>query len=50
MAGENRIRKVRAMLLRKELLEDFPYPDTMPKLEQAWHADRIVALRQAAGL
>jgi hypothetical protein len=34
VVGEDRIRKVRAMLLRKELLEDFPYPDTMPKLEQ----------------
>lgn len=46
--GEERIRKVRAMLLRKEQLENFPYPDTMPELENAWHADRIVTLRRAA--
>jgi hypothetical protein len=48
--GEGRILKVRAMLLRKDLLEDFPYRDTMPKLEMEWHADRIVTLRRAADL
>lgn len=46
--GEERIRKVRAMLLRKEYLENFPYPDSMPELENAWHSDRIVTLRRAA--
>jgi hypothetical protein len=46
--GEERIRKVRAMLLKKEFLENFPYPDTMPELENSWHADRIVTLRRAA--
>jgi hypothetical protein len=46
--GEDRIRKVRGMLLRKDLLESFPYGDSMPKLEQQWHADRIVTLRRAA--
>lgn len=46
--GEERIRKVRAMLLRKELLENFPYPDSMPELENPWHADRIITLRHAA--
>ena len=50
VVGEDRIRKVRAMLLRKELLEDFPYPDSMPRLEQEWHGDRIVTLRRAAEL
>ena len=50
VVGEDRIRKVRAMLLRKDLLEDFPYPDSMPKLEQEWHADRVVTLRRAAEL
>jgi hypothetical protein len=46
--GDDRIRKVRAMLLRKELLEEFPYRGGMPKLEQEWHADRVVTLRRAA--
>ena len=46
--GEERIRKVRALMLRKDLLENFPYPDSMPELENVWHADRIVTLRKAA--
>lgn len=46
--GDERIRKVRAMLIRRELLEDFPYPDAMPKLENHWHDDRIKTLRKAA--
>ncbi|HLW65209.1 MAG TPA: hypothetical protein VKS79_07820 [Gemmataceae bacterium] len=46
--GEERIRKVRALMLRKELLEKFPYEDTMPELESPLHADRIVTLRRAA--
>jgi hypothetical protein len=50
LVGEERIRKVRAMLIRKELLEAFPYPDAMPKLENAWHDDRIKTLRKAAAL
>src|SRR5205814_889526 len=45
--GEERIRKVRAMLVRADLLAEFPYTDSMPKLENPWHADRIVTLRQA---
>jgi hypothetical protein len=48
--GDERIRKVRAMLIRKDLLESFPYPDTMPKLENPWHEDRIKTLRRAAAL
>jgi len=50
VVGEDRIRKVRAMLLRKDLLQSFPYGDAMPKLEQEWHSDRIVTLRRAAEL
>jgi hypothetical protein len=50
VVGEDRIRKVRAMLLRKDLVEDFPYGETIPKLEQHWHRDRIVTLRRAAEL
>jgi hypothetical protein len=29
---------------------EFPYNDSMPKLENPWHSDRIVTLRQAAAL
>jgi hypothetical protein len=48
LVGEERIRKVRAMLIRRELLENFPYDDSMPQLENPWHADRIKTLRVAA--
>lgn len=50
VVGEDRIRKVRAMMIRKDQLLDFPYWDGMPKLEQQWHEDRIVTLRRAAEL
>jgi hypothetical protein len=46
--GEDRIHKVRALLVREELLREFPYHDTLPKLEDPVHADRIVTLRVAA--
>ena len=36
--------------VRKDVLEDFPYADTMPQLENPWHEDRIKTLRAAAGL
>jgi hypothetical protein len=45
--GENRIRKVRAMMIRKDLVEEFPYRSAMPKLEQPWHTDRVETLRRA---
>jgi hypothetical protein len=48
--GDDRIRKVRAMMLRKDLLEQFPYHDSIPKLEHEWHSDRVVTLRRAAEL
>ncbi len=50
VVGDERIRKVRAMLVRRDLLENFPYPDTMPALENPWHSDRIKTLRRAAAL
>lgn len=50
LVGDERIRKVRAMLIRRELLEHFPYDDTLPGLENPWHADRIKTLRAAAAL
>jgi hypothetical protein len=50
LVGEERIRKVRAMLIRHDHLQNFPYPDTMPQLENPWHQDRIKTLRKAAEL
>jgi hypothetical protein len=50
LVGDERIRKVRAMLVRTDLLANFPYLDSMPKLENPWHADRIRTLRKAAEL
>jgi hypothetical protein len=48
--SDDRIRKVRAMMLRKDLLEEFPYQDSIPKLEREWHSDRVMTLRRAAEL
>jgi hypothetical protein len=49
VVGDERIRKVRAMLLRQDLLETFPYSaENMPQLENPWHADRIKTLRRAS--
>jgi hypothetical protein len=48
--GDERIRKVRAMLVRQEVLETFPYPDAMPQLENPWHDTRVKTLRAAAEL
>ena len=45
---EERQRKIRAMLLRRDLIENFPYEAGMPKLERPHHADRVVTLRVAA--
>jgi hypothetical protein len=50
VVGQDRIRKVRAMMIRKDVLEKFPYADTLPKLEQQWHSDRISTLRAAADI
>jgi hypothetical protein len=50
LVGDERIRKVRAMLIRQELLENFPYGDTVPNLENPWHIDRIKTLRVASAL
>jgi hypothetical protein len=46
--GDDRIQKVRALLIQEDLLRDFPYLETMPKLEDPNHADRIATLRVAA--
>ncbi|MFO0811368.1 MAG: hypothetical protein U0746_22290 [Gemmataceae bacterium] len=50
VVGESRIRKVRAMMIRRELLLDFPYMESMPTLENPWHADRIVTLRKMSAV
>jgi hypothetical protein len=50
MVGDERIRKVRAMLVRQDVLENFPYADTMPQLENHWHDVRVKTLRRAAEL
>lgn len=50
LVGDERIRKVRAMLIQQKYLEKFPYPDALPRLENPWHADRIKTLRKAADL
>jgi hypothetical protein len=50
LVGDERIRKVRAMLIRQDLLENFPYPDSLPGLENPWHEDRVKTLRAAAAL
>jgi hypothetical protein len=50
LVGDERIRKVRAMLVREDVLADFPYQDAMPRLENPWHEDRIKTLRYAAEL
>jgi hypothetical protein len=50
VVGDERIRKVRAMLVRKEVLDDFPYKDKMPELENPWHETRVGTLRTAAEL
>lgn len=48
VVGEERIRKVRAMLVKEDVLKSFPYPDALPALENPWHKDRIKTLRLAA--
>lgn len=48
---QERLRKVRAMLIRLEDLEQFPIPlGEMPALESPLHADRVITLRKAAEL
>jgi hypothetical protein len=50
VVGDERIRKIRAMLVRRDLLENFPYLESLPQLENPWHEDRIKTLRRAAAL
>jgi len=50
VVGDERIRKVRAMLVRQDVLVDFPYMDSVPQFENHWHIDRIKTLRKASDL
>jgi hypothetical protein len=50
LVGDERIRKVRAMLVKKDHLVHFPYPDAPPKLENPWHDVRVKTLKAAAAL
>ncbi len=50
VVGDERIRKVRAMMLREDYLHNFPYHDSMPELERPWHATRIETLRKMIDL
>lgn len=50
VVGDERIRKVRALIVRQELLEKLPYGDKMPELENPWHETRVQTLRTAADL
>jgi hypothetical protein len=47
-AGEDRVHKVRALLIQEAHLRNFPYMDSMPKLEDPNHIDRVETLRVAA--
>lgn len=47
--GDDRIRKVRALLVQETELQNFKYRgDVVPKLEIDYHIDRVRTLRQAA--
>lgn len=48
VVGDQRVHKIRALVIKKELLENFPYADSMPSLEREWHDTRIHTLRRAA--
>jgi hypothetical protein len=47
---ETMFRKVRAMMLRKEVMDNFPYMETLPKLERDKDQVRMKALRQAVAI
>jgi hypothetical protein len=49
LVGDERIRKVRAMLVKESILKAFPDTDGIG-LENPWHADRIKTLRRAAAV
>ncbi len=48
--SEMRQQKVRAVLVKRQHLIEFPYTESVPKLEHEWHNDRVNTLRCAAEL
>lgn len=48
VVSEDRLKKIRAMLVRKDVLDNFPYMESLPTLEKNYHVDRIKTLRVAA--
>jgi hypothetical protein len=50
VAKETRHRKIRAMLLKKESLENFSFRDEDVRLESPTHRDRVITLRRASEL
>lgn len=50
VVGDERIRKVRAMVVQEEHLRNFPYAEQMPQLENPWHETRVQTLRQLANI
>jgi len=48
--AERRQRKIRAIVIARDTLTDFPYPVDAPTFEHPWHVDRLQTLRHAAEL
>ena len=48
--AELRQRKIRAVVIARDVLTDFPYPVDPPTFEQPWHVDRLQTLRCAVEL
>jgi hypothetical protein len=46
--GEDRIRKVRALMVQEEMLVKFPFQNLGPLLEDERHRDRVMTLGKAA--
>jgi hypothetical protein len=46
--GEDRIRKVRALMVQEEMLIKFPFQNLGPMLEDDRHRDRVMTLRKGA--
>ncbi len=48
--SDMRQQKIRAVLVKRQHLIEFPYADSVPQLEHKWHSDRVNTLRCAAAL
>jgi hypothetical protein len=47
---ETMLRKIRVMMVRKDVMANFPYMDSLPRLEQTKDQVRIKTLRQSAAI